>query len=102
MGSPPVLVHPCAPGSMLVEDSTSSSGSGGAPGSPGLGRVEGLVEEDTAMLAPPTEDKSASFFRELMLSDPTMSEQEGLASPTGWKSMVGSFENVLERSLVVP
>ncbi|KAK5889217.1 hypothetical protein CesoFtcFv8_015241 [Champsocephalus esox] len=57
-GSPPVLVHPGTPASMLEGDSTvTSSGSGGAPGSPGRGRMEEALEETTPTLAPTPEDK---------------------------------------------
>lgn len=60
LGSPPLLVHSWAPGSKLEVDSTcSSSGSGGAPGSPGLGRDEELTVEGEITLPPPTEVKSA-------------------------------------------
>lgn len=102
--SPPPLVHPCAPASILeVDSSSSSSGSGGAPGSPGLGRVDEVVEEDTAMLPLPSKETSFPLLGpDGRLSDPTMSEVEGLPSPSGWRSMVDSFENVLERSLIAP
>lgn len=101
-GSPPLLLHPGVAASMLEGDSTiTSSGSGGAPGSPGLGRLEEVVEEATEMLTPATEDKSPSFCKDGRLREAATSEVEGLRSPSGWKSMVESFENVLERSLVV-
>lgn len=97
-GSPPLLVHSCAPPSMLEGDSTrTSSGSGGAPGSPGLGRLE----EATPMLTPATEDKSPPFLNDGRSTVPIIFEVEGLCSPSGWKSMVESFENVLERSPAV-
>lgn len=101
-GSPPLLVHPDAPASMLEGDSAiTSSGSGGAPGSPGLGRMEEVVEEATPMLAPATEGRSAPLCNEGRLSEPTASEEEGLRSPSGWKSRVELCENIVERSLVV-
>lgn len=94
-GSPPLLVHPDAPASKLEGDSTrTSSGSGGAPGSPGLRRLEEVVEEATAMLAPDPEGCNDG-----RLSEPATSEVEGLCSPSGWKSKVELFENVDERSL---
>lgn len=59
-GSPPVLVHPIASASMLEADSTiASSGSGGAPGSPGFGRLEEVVEEATPMLTAATSEGKA-------------------------------------------
>lgn len=101
-GSPPLLVHPGVAASMLEGGSIiTSSGSGGAPGSPGLGRLEEVVEEAAAMLTLATEDKSPPFCNDGKLREPATSEVEGLRSPSGWKSMVESFENVLERSLVV-
>ncbi len=100
-GSPPLLVHPGAPASMLEGDSTiTSSGSGGAPGSPGLGRLEEVVEEATPMLAPLPEGKSPPFCNDGRLSEPTTSEEEGLRSPSGWKSRVELFDNIVGRSLV--
>lgn len=100
-GSPPLLVHPGAAASMLEGDSTiTSSGSGGAPGSPGLGRLEEVVEEATPMLVPATEAKSP-FCNEGRLSEPVTSEVEGLRSPSGWKSRVELFENVEGKSQVV-
>lgn len=100
-GSPPVLVHPWAAASMLEGDSTiTSSGSGGAPGSPGLGRLDEVVEDAPVMLAPSTEGKSPPFFNDGMLSELAMSEVEGLRSPSGWNSKVELFENV-DRRLVV-
>lgn len=102
LGSPPLLVHPDAPASMSVGDSTrTSSGSGGAPGSPGLGRLEEVVEDATPMLTPAPEDKFLPFWKDARLSEPMTSEVEGLCSPSGWKSMVEPVENILERSLVV-
>lgn len=101
-GSPPLLVHPGVPVSMLAGGSIiTSSGSGGAPGSPGLGRLEEVVDEATARLIPATEDKSPPFCNDGRLREAAASELEGLRSPSGWKSMVESFENVLERSVVV-
>lgn len=102
-GSPPVLVHPCASASTLEGDSTmTSSGSGGAPGSPGLGRLEELVEVATPMLLAPTpEGMTPHFCNDGRLSEPATSELEGLRSPSGWKSKVELFENVVGRSLVV-
>lgn len=76
-GSPPLLVHPGAATSMLEGDSTiSSSGSGGAPGSPGLGRLEEVVEEAAGMLAPATEDKSPPLCNDGRLSEPATSKVE--------------------------
>lgn len=101
-GSPPLLVHPGAPASMLEGDSTiTSSGSGGAPGSPGLGRLEEVVEETTPMLAPDRERESPSFCNDGRLSDAATSEVEGLFSPSGWKSRVELFENEEGKSLGV-
>lgn len=101
-GSPPLLVHPGAAASMLEGDSTiTSSGSGGAPGSPGLGRLEEVVEEATPMLAPATDAKSPLFCSDGKLSEPITSEVEGLRSPSGWKSRVELFENVEGKSQVV-
>lgn len=82
-GSPPVLVHPGAPASMLEGDSTiTSSGTGGAPGSPGFGRLEEVVEV-TAILAQATEDESAALCEDSRLRDAATSELEGLRSPSG-------------------
>lgn len=102
-GSPPVLVHPGAPASMLEGDSTmTSSGSGGAPGSPGLGRLEEVVEEATPMLAAPTpEGRTPLLWNDGRLSEPATSEPEGLRSPSGWNSRVELFENIAGRSVVV-
>lgn len=101
-GSPPLLEHPGAPASMLEGDSTiTSSGSGGAPGSPGLGRLEEVVEEATPMLGPAPEGESPPFCNDGRLSEPTTSEEEGLRSPSGWKSRVELCDNVVGRSLVV-
>lgn len=101
-GSPPVLVHPIAPASMLEGDSAmTSSGNGGAPGSPGFGRLE-LVEETTLMLAVLTsEGKTPSPWNDGRLSEAATSELEGLFSPSGWNSSVELFENVVERLVVV-
>lgn len=102
-GSPPVLVHPGASASMLEGDSTmTSSGSGGAPGSPGLGRLEEVVEEATPMLAAPTpEARTPLLWSDGRLSEPATSEVEGLRSPSGWNSRVELFENIVGRSVVV-
>lgn len=102
-GSPPVLVHPGASASMLEGDSTmTSSGSGGAPGSPGLGRLEEVVEEATPMLAAPTpEGRTPLLWSDGRLSEPATSEVEGLRSPSGWNSRVELFENIVGRSVVV-
>lgn len=101
-GSPPPLVHPGATASMLEGDWTMiSSGSGGAPGSPGLGRLEEVVEDATPMLAPATEGKSPPFCNDGRLSEPATSEVEGLRSPSGWKSRVELLENVEGLTLVV-
>lgn len=99
-GSPPPLVHPDDEASMFEGGSTiTSSGSGGAPGSPGLGRLD--VEEATPMLVPATEGRSPHFCKGGTLSEPATSELEGLPSPSGWKRRVELFENVVGRSLVV-
>lgn len=100
-GSPPLLVHPCAPASMFEGSSITSSGSGGAPGSPGLGRLEEVVEETTPMLTPAPGDRSTPLCNDGRLSEPVASEVEGLRSPSGWKSRVELLENIVGRSLVV-
>lgn len=101
-GSPPLLLHPDASASMLEGDSTiPSSGSGGAPGSPGLGRLEEVVEEATPMLAPAPEGESPPLCNDGRLSEPATSEVAGLRSPSGWKSSVELCENMVGRSLVV-
>lgn len=102
-GSPPVLVHPIAPGSMLGGDSTmASSGSGGAPGSPGFGRLEEVVEEATPMLTASTsEGKVPPLWNDGRLSEPTTSELDGLLSPSGWNSRVELFENDVGRLALV-
>lgn len=101
-GSPPVLVHPIAPASMLAGDSAmTSSGSGGAPGSPGFGRLE-VVEETTQMLAALTsEGKTLPLWNDGRLSEVATSEVDGLFSPSGWNSSVELFENVAERLVLV-
>lgn len=101
-GSPPLLEHPDAVASMLEGGSAiASSGSGGAPGSPGLGRLDEVVEEATPMLAPDTEGRSPHLCNDGMLSEPARSEVEGLRSPSGWNRRVELFENVVGRSVVV-
>lgn len=103
-GSPPLLVHPGPAASMLEGDSTiTSSGTAGAPGSPGFGRLEEVAveEEAAAMLAPDTECKFPPLCKDGRLSEPATSEVEGLCSPSGWKSRVELFENVGGRSVVV-
>lgn len=101
-GSPPVLVHPMAPASMLEGDSAmTSSGSGGAPGSPGFGRLE-VVEETTQTLAAlASEGRTPPLWYDGRLSDVATSELDGLFSPSGWNSSVELFENVVERLVVV-
>lgn len=95
-------MHPWAAASMLEGDSTiTSSGSGGAPGSPGLGRLEEVVVEAPVMLAPALEGKSPPFCNDGIFSELAMSEVEGLRSPSGWNSKVELFENVDRRSVVV-
>lgn len=95
-------MHPCAPASMLDGDSTiTSSGSGGAPGSPGLRRLEEVVDETTLMLAPAPEGEPPPLCMDGRVSEPVTSEEEGLRSPSGWKSTVELFENMVVRSLVV-
>lgn len=95
--SPPLLAHPGVAASMLEgESSRISSGSGGAPGSPGFGRLG----EAPPMLVPPTSDGGLLHFcNDGMLSEPATSEVDGLRSPSGWKSSVELLENVLARSL---
>lgn len=101
-GSPPVLVHPMAPASMLEGGSAmTSSGSGGAPGSPGFGRLE-VVEETTQTLAAlASEGRTPPLWYDGRLSDVATSELDGLFSPSGWNSSVELFENVVERLVVV-
>lgn len=101
-GSPPVLVHPIAPASMLDGDSTmTSSGKGGAPGSPGFGRLE-LVEDTTQSLAALTsEGETPPLWKDGRLREAATSELEGLFSPSGWNSSVELFEKVVERLVVV-
>lgn len=102
LGSPPVLVHPAAPGSMLGDSTITSSGSGGAPGSPGFGRLEEeVVEEGTVMLAQVPGDTSQLLCNDGRLREAPMSEVAQLRSPSGWKSMVELFENDVGRSLVL-
>lgn len=96
-GSPPLLLHPCAAESMLDGDSTcTSSGRGGAPGSPGLGRLDEDVEEAVPMLAPEVE--SPDFCNDGRFRELPMSEVEGLCSLSGWYMRVELFENVVGRS----
>lgn len=102
-GSPPVLVHPIASASMLEGDSSiASSGSGGAPGSPGFGRLEEVVEEATPMLTAATsEGKALPLWNDGRLSEPATSELDGLLSPSGWNSRVELFENEVGKLVVV-
>lgn len=101
-GSPPVLVHPPAPLSTLEGDSAiTSSGSGGAPGSPGLRRLEEVVEETTPTLWAAPEGRPPLLCIDGRLSDCATSEVDGLRSPSGWKSSVELLENIVGRSLVV-
>lgn len=93
--SPPGLVHPVDPASMLEGAcSATSTGSGGAPGSPGLGRLEEAVEAPPMLTAPPPPPPDA---------DGTLKrfELEGLPSPSGWKRRVELCENMVDRWLVV-
>lgn len=101
-GSPPVLVHPIAPASIVEGDSAmTSSGSGGAPGSPGFGRLE-VVEETAQMPAALTsEGKTPPIWNDGRLSEVATSELDSLFSPSGWNSSVELFENVVERLVVV-
>lgn len=100
LGSPPVLVQPGVPASRLDGDSMStSSGSGGAPGSPGRGRLDVGVEGEV-MLAPATEASSPPLCNEGRVSELATSEDDGLCSPSGWKSRVELREKELGRSLV--
>lgn len=95
--SPSLLAHPGVAASMLEGDSSRiSSGSGGAPGSPGFGRLE----EAPPVLAPTSDGGLLHFCNDGTLSEPATSEVEGLRSPSGWKSSVELLENVLARSLV--
>jgi len=100
-GSPPLLVHPGVPASMSEGDSSTipSSGSGGAPGSPGLGRMEEVVEEATPTLTPDADGKSPPFWNDGSLSEPATSGEAGLRSPSGWKSRVEWLENTEGLSL---
>lgn len=102
-GSPPLLVQPGDPASRFEGHSAiTSSGRGGAPGSPGFGRLEAAVEESTGMLTATTpEDETPLFCKDGRLSEPATSELEGLPSPSGWKSRVDLFENIIERWVVV-
>ena len=106
LASPALLVL-CAPASMLAEDSAnSSSGRGGAPGSPGLGRLDEAVDKDTVTLPPPIDGASARLDAEGSLRDPVASDVEAHPSLSGWNSIVDgrfdSYDNVLERSLDAP
>lgn len=101
-GSPPPLVHPGVEASMFEGGSTmTSSGRGGAPGSPGLGRLEDVVGEAMLTLVPATEGRSLPFCKDGRLSERATSEVEGLPSPSGWKRRVELCENVVGGSLVV-
>lgn len=83
LASPPVLVHPGDPASMLEGESTRfSSGSAGAPGSPGLGRLE---EVEETMPEAATELNSPLFCTDFRLREaPKSVEVEWLFSPSGW------------------
>lgn len=88
---------------MLEGDSIiTSSGRGGAPGSPGLGRLDEVVvvEETAAMLTQSPWDTSQLFCSDGRFSETEASEVEQLRSPSGWKSMVELVENDVGRSLV--
>lgn len=101
-GSPPVLVHPGVAASSLEGDSTmTSSGSGGAPGSPGFGRLEDVVEGTLMLVEQTPEGKTPLFWNDGRLSEPATSELEGLCSPSGWNSRVELFENMVGRWVVV-
>lgn len=96
--SPPGLLHPGDTASMLEGAwSANSSGRGGAPGSPGLGRFEEAVEEAT--LTPSAQTPEAL----VPCKDAAVSkaELEALCSPSGWKRRVESWENMVDRWLVV-
>lgn len=96
--SPPGLLHPGDAASMLEGAcSANSSGRGGAPGSPGLGRLEEAVEEATLMPSVQTPEALVPC------RDATVStaELEVLCSPSGWKRRVESWENMVGRWLVV-
>lgn len=105
LGSPPPLLHPGVPASTLAGGSTiTSSGRGGAPGSPGLGRLEEeeVVEETAAMLTPEAQGRgSPPLCTEGRVMEPTTSEVEGLRSPSGWKSRVEQWENMVEGVLLL-
>lgn len=101
LGSPPLLVHPGDVASMLEGDSAmTSSGRGGAPGSPGFGRLEEVEEGAAVRLAPAMEGRSPHFCNEGE-RELARSEVEGLLSPSGWNRRVELFEKVLGRSVVV-
>lgn len=83
--SPPWLVHPGDPASMLEGAcSASSSGSGGAPGSPGLGRLEEVVEEEATLTLTGPVAEGLLFWKDWTLYAPASSELDGLCSPSGW------------------
>lgn len=93
MGSPPVLEQPGEAASIFEGDSSRiSSGSGGAPGSPGLGRLE----EVEGRLAHATELNSGPLWKEMRLREAPKSEVEALFSPVVWNNMVEVLEK--ERS----
>lgn len=80
---------------MLEGGSTiTSSGSGGAPGSPGFRRLEEVVEGGDTEVSP-------HFCNDGSVSELVTSEVEGLRSPSGWNSKVELCENVDRRSVVV-
>lgn len=99
LGSPPLLLHPCPAVSMLDGDSRTSSGRGGAPGSPGLGRLDEDVEEGVPMLQP--EAESPHFCSDGRLRELPTLDVEGLCSLSGWNKRVEVFEKVVGSSLVV-
>lgn len=97
--SPPGLVHPIDPASMLEGAcSATSSGSGGAPGSPGLGRLEEVVEE--ALLTMPTPE-ALLLCKDATVKASAVSKPEVLCSPSGWRRRVELWENIVDRWLVV-
>lgn len=101
LGSP-LLEDPGEVASKWEGDSAAtSSGSGGAPGSPGLGRLEEVEDGAALRLAPATGGRSPHFCNEGKLRELARSEVAGLRSPSGWNRRVELFEKALGRSAVV-
>lgn len=88
-----MLEHPGEAASIFEGASSRiSSGSGGAPGSPGLGRLE----EVEGRFAHATELNSDPFWIDMRLREAPKSEVEALVSPVGWNNIVEVLEK--ERS----